>query len=1001
MALVASLVILTGVSGFAQEKSIPCEINQSFLGKDPVSGDLIQYDVRSEQTENGGRQFFLLTNGGAANNSSEDLESIAKAYLNEIKGELAISFSENEFQVNHSANESAQHVFFDQFIYGIPVFGGQISVHFDTKGQMKAANGVNYITKPSVRTSRYTSTQVIETAKTDVHNYSIPRHLNSVQKKLLQYDGPSASLIYYPLGDKLELAWKISYCPNFQETWQVFVSAENGEVLYRKELSCQIDGHKTSHTSTNLKGQKVSVNTYQKNNTFYLIDASKPMFDAEMSVFPENPVGVIKSYNAEGLSQDRLDKAFLLSSSSNEFGQNTAEKAVVSAQENASIYYDKLNKAPFHFNSYDNKGSNITMYVNIADPLNPFKGWENASWNGRVAFFGAGHETYHSPLSRSLDVVSHEITHGLIQHATHIQDGSSPHSQALIEAICDIMAMLVDEDFTIGEDADLNSATRPSGMIRNPSNPHNNLSSKNNWKQNQAMGYTANHMDEYVNDESAAHYNSSILSHAFYLLADNSKGSGLGRYVASELFFDVITNYLNSNADFYDFKDAFLLAADIRFGAGSKTIDLVKRAFDQVGLYSPIKDISTKDLPALVGENFIMCHSSLENGFDNDLSLINLSTSEEDLRLGMEAQIKNNASVTDNGEIIYGINVNNEVLRIDYGENLLYQSMSNEIGLGYDQVAITKDNSQLVLVKKKADTAIHIYNFYDGTFHSYSIDAPSYVIHDNEFYELQPFKVGVMEWNHNSNKILYEYQSKFTDKMGNEHIVWNIAEIKVKDDGSQEFLPKGDIYIFYHQLSSHIDVRFPSFAKNTPSLFVHDVYDKSKNQNTIIAWDRNADFSEHVEVMKTRIPAHASYTNTDSGLVINDLDLNNEPALYLVQLQSDKVTLKSGLSPLKIVSERENPKWFTLGNRVGKETIDHSKNVTISVFPNPAKDQLFVEGLDANFDYTIYNNIGQTVLKGKSSQDQGIDVEFIQKGAYHILISAENGNQESLLFIKQ
>ena len=179
------------------------------------------------------------------------------------------------------------------------------------------------------------------------------------------------------------------------------------------------------------------------------------------------------------------------------------------------------------------------------------------------------------------------------------------------------------------------------------------------------------------------------------------------------------------------------------------------------------------------------------------------------------------------------------------------------------------------------------------------------------------------------------------------------------------------------------------------------VFDKSKNQNTVIAWDRNTAFSEHFEVLKTKIPAHASYTNTDSGLVINDLDQNNEPALYLVQLRSDKVSLKSGISPLKIVDERENPKWFTLGNRVG---IPASKTdlQNIDLFPNPVLNKLNIQGVSDSYSYEIYNSLGQMVLKNRSNQRTAqLDVRSLYKGTYHISIISPEGIVQTQLFIKQ
>ncbi len=75
---------------------------------------------------------------------------------------------------------------------------------------------------------------------------------------------------------------------------------------------------------------------------------------------------------------------------------------------------------------------------------------------------------------------------------------------------------------------------------------------------------------------------------------------------------------------------------------------------------------------------------------------------------------------------------------------------------------------------------------------------------------------------------------------------------------------------------------------------------------------------------------------------------------------------------------------FTTGVAVGVTTEQQN---TISIYPNPASSQLFVEGLE-NFDYEIYDRIGILVLKGKASET-AVDISNLQAGMY--LIKTDKG----------
>lgn len=976
---------------FASTKIEVSNQRESFISADPINNQLNFYDLVKTKSGDGNSSLFLTCQTKTTLNEGDDPSIIASIYLNKLKQELDINPEDGVYSISDIRKTSygSNHITFIQKINGIEVYGNQLKVHFDTEGKLRAINGTASGLNAETKTAAINKTSAIDITKAELSKVTRVYALSRFQKSLLQYDGPSAELYYIPTKNKLDLCWLVEFCPSFHETWQVFISAATGAVIGKKELSCNIDGPKRSRASTTLNNENVEIGTFKVGETFHLVDASKSMFDATYSVIPEGGIGVIRTFDAIGLTRDEIEKAKIPSSSINEFGKNINEKSAVSAQVNASKFYDKLESAPFNFSSFDNKGTNITMYVNMHDPLNPFVGWDNASYRGGgVLFFGKGSSKYNAPLSKGLDVVSHELTHGLIQSATNIGNTNKNNAQnvALIEAFCDIMAIIVDGNFTIGENSNVDTKYRPSGLIRNPISPHNGLSNSGNWGANESNGYTANHLNEFVNDADAAHYNSTIISHAFYLMTGTENNDGIGMSVASELFFEVLTNYLTPGANFNDFKDAVFLAVDIRYGVGSGYYNVIKKAFNQVGLISENKQINPDDLPSIIGENFLISKVSA-NGFEDVMSLYKMAELAEDERFGDAVDFRSNASVTDNGKYIYTIDQNFEIVRIKYGDRLEIHRMSDSIAPGFKEVSVSKRNKRLALVNSMLDTSIHVYNMRSGELKRFVLDMNVKVNHKGNFYNLTPVEVGSMEWDYHGTKVIFDYKSKYIDSSGESHLIWNIAEINVWDTVSNDF-SKGNMHVYYNQLSSELDFRYPSFAKNTTNLFVHDVFDKRKGLNTVVAWSVTGNNAVRTDVLKTKTLAHPSYTNTDSGLVITNIDEDGEPALYLVQLKRDKVSVKKGIEPYKLIPERRNPKWFTLGVRTSIPPSPIIKGV--GVYPNPATNQIKVNGHASFKNYTIINNLGQVLISDITPANSEIDVSSLKAGTYLLKVRSDD-----------
>lgn len=72
-------------------------------------------------------------------------------------------------------------------------------------------------------------------------------------------------------------------------------------------------------------------------------------------------------------------------------------------------------------------------------------------------------------------------------------------------------------------------------------------------------------------------------------------------------------------------------------------------------------------------------------------------------------------------------------------------------------------------------------------------------------------------------------------------------------------------------------------------------------------------------------------------------------------------------------------------------TKELAKNI-LSIYPNPSADQIFIrnkETKELNYEYTIYNTIGQVMGSGKYLPNNYIDCQHLTAGVYLILLKVD------------
>ena len=256
-----------------------------------------------------------------------------------------------------------------------------------------------------------------------------------------------------------------------------------------------------------------------------------------------------------------------------EGGPAVADQAINDAYDNFGFTYD-LYWQVFHRNSIDDRGMTIEGLVHFGT------NYANAFWDGgRQMFFGDGDGQLLTQTTKGLDVIGHELTHGVTQYEANLT--YSGQSGALNESISDVFGSLVKQhhlnqsadkaDWLIGADIvgpqlapALRSMKAPGTANRYDTQPAD--------------------MDHYVHttqDNGGVHTNSGIPNHAFYVAATTIGGPAW--QTAGTIWYDALTDpQLRPTTNFRTFAKITIKHARTRYGASSREATAVKAGWDAV-----------------------------------------------------------------------------------------------------------------------------------------------------------------------------------------------------------------------------------------------------------------------------------------------------------------------------------------------------------------------------------------------------------------------------------
>lgn len=202
--------------------------------------------------------------------------------------------------------------------------------------------------------------------------------------------------------------------------------------------------------------------------------------------------------------------------------------------------------------------------------------YANAFWDGRQMVFGDGDGQLFNRFTASLDVIGHELSHGVIEYTANLR--YADQSGALNESIADVFGSLVKQrtlgqsaaeaDWLIG--AELFTDQVQGVALRSMSAPGTAYDDPVLGKDPQP-----GHMDGFVttsDDNGGVHINSGIPNKAFHLAATALGGNAWEE--AGAIWYGALTGQgLSANADFLAFAQATIAAAAARGEAQRQAVE--------------------------------------------------------------------------------------------------------------------------------------------------------------------------------------------------------------------------------------------------------------------------------------------------------------------------------------------------------------------------------------------------------------------------------------------
>lgn len=487
-----------------------------------------------------------------------------------------------------------KHYRYRQYYRGVPVQAGVLLLH-EQNGKITSINGELFALTGTSTTADIDPQDMIGVAIEQNPAELYAWEVGAAHRPGPLAQGPDPQLVWVSEGLTYQKAdYKLAYEMDIyalkpHRHRRVWLDATTGRELAGVDRSCNTDTPGTAVTQ---------------------FSGTRPIvaFETSSGTFESRETGRgngIETYDGDYLGDYASSQLFTDDDNdwTGEDGKNEGMECHFATEQ----YYDLLLNE-FGRNSIDGTGFALISYTRFQPDF------ANAFWNGEVATFGSG--AVGSVLDRSLasvEVVSHEFTHGLTEFtAGLIYNGESG---ALNESFSDVFGLYLDwkvrpevANWLMGEES------TSSGLgIRSAEDPnlHENPDTYDG--------------DFWV-DGAGVHTNSGVQNHWYHILSVGETGvndlgnayevEGVGIDVATQIAFRNLTVYLTPSSNYADAAFYAQLAATDLYGRCSSIWTSNANAWYAVGVGTPVSNELMADFSA----NQVVCDIPGEMTFLNTSS---------------------------------------------------------------------------------------------------------------------------------------------------------------------------------------------------------------------------------------------------------------------------------------------------------------------------------------------------------------------------------------------
>lgn len=504
-------------------------------------------------------------------------EESALESINDIKDMLKITSVKDElYLIETNETNNTKYYELQQKYKGIDVLGGKLIISVDLNGNVLALNG-NYIPNVSLKSTSTISSSSLKTKLVEKYGEQIEYESN---KKIINYNGD------------FKIVYLVELVTN-SNILEVYVEATTGNILYEETL---INSLTYSYTGKGLEEKTYTINLDEKEKGLFSKEKDYRFIDNERNIIltDTSGIGIIAAPFISKIFSSTTPMTASMDANGN-LHYWSSQKKLKSAVTGMAYYSDIYDyyKNVLGRKSYDNKGSKIIVNLFIDEETTLFgnsNNWENAAWMGRPInqFFIGSSNNGLSSFSYIIakDAMAHEFTHAVIDYTANFKSSkgsnlTSNETGALDEAYADILGVLIENtDWVVAEkinetySRDLTNPTEngypaiKGGEYYYPDSYLNGLTieqylSNKNW--NSVYDY----------DDGGVHYNSTVVSHAAYLMYKN------GAFESKEQMAKVWYNSLFLLSEHSNFEDCALavIQAAKNMNLSRNKIVIIENAF--------------------------------------------------------------------------------------------------------------------------------------------------------------------------------------------------------------------------------------------------------------------------------------------------------------------------------------------------------------------------------------------------------------------------------------